>query len=212
MTDTNEKAAVYVDLKDLIPWDKNPRINAAAVQKVETSIRRFGFAAPIVARKQDSMIIAGHTRWKALHNITEYMTGDKKVPVRFMDISKEEAEKLALADNKLNEIALWDDDGLKDILADMDTETALDLGWDENELKNLFLDKEFGINDPNEEWVDMPEFEGEDISAYKKLIVNFENEEDYQKFADLIDQKLTDKTKSIYFPEYEYPDIKNVRY
>ena len=109
MTNTNEKAAVYVDMKDLIPWDKNPRINAAAVQKVETSIRRFGFAAPIVARKEDCMIIAGHTRWKALHNITEYMTGDKKVPVRFMDISKEEAEKLALADNKLNELADWND-------------------------------------------------------------------------------------------------------
>ena len=137
MSNESKEAAVFVDIKELKPWEKNPRINAAAVQKVETSIRRFGFAAPIVARKEDHMIIAGHTRWKAVHNITEYMTGEKKVPVRFMDITREEAEKLALADNKLNEIAEWDDNLLKDILDDIDTDTALDLGWNTEELVKL---------------------------------------------------------------------------
>lgn len=137
MSNESKEAAVFVDIKDLKPWKKNPRINTAAVQKVETSIRRFGFAAPIVARKEDHMIIAGHTRWKAVHNITEYMTGQKKVPVRFMDISREEAEKLALADNKLNEIAEWNDHVLKELLSDIDTETALDLGWTSEELSQL---------------------------------------------------------------------------
>ena len=151
MSNESKEAAVFVDIKELKPWEKNPRINTAAVQKVETSIRRFGFAAPIVARKEDHMIIAGHTRWKAVHNITEYMTGQKKVPVRFMDISREEAEKLALADNKLNEIAEWDDNLLKDILDDIDTDTALDLGWNTEELVKLLDQFTPDINGPDGE-------------------------------------------------------------
>lgn len=176
MINESKEAAVFVDIKELKPWEKNPRINTAAVQKVETSIRRFGFAAPIVARKEDHMIIAGHTRWKAVHNITEYMTGQKKVPVRFMDITREEAEKLALADNKLNEIAEWDDDLLKHILSDMDTETALDLGWNTEELTKL-LDIEI------EEEVDYTE---EDLDYKYQILIEDLTE---QTQADLF-QKL----------------------
>jgi hypothetical protein len=139
---TEEKAAVYVDLKELKPWHKNPRINTAAVEKVEMSIRRFGFAAPIIARKSDNMIIAGHTRWKALHNITEYMTGDKKVPVRFMDVTREEAEKLALADNKLNEVALWDQEKLTDIIKDFNSEELNIVGFTDDEINKLLNDND----------------------------------------------------------------------
>lgn len=52
-------------------------------------------------------------------------------------------------------------------------------------------------------WIGMPEFSQEDNPAYKKLIVSFRNKEDYEEFAKLIGQPLTDKTKSIWHPRLD---------
>ena len=62
LIDTKKAAAVWLPIADLVPWDKNPRNNAAAVGKVAESIERFGFGAPLLARAEDKQIIAGHTR------------------------------------------------------------------------------------------------------------------------------------------------------
>lgn len=60
-------AAVFVPIGDLIPWDRNPRLNdGEPVARVAASIRRFGFTAPVVAWDAKRQIVAGHTRVKAL--------------------------------------------------------------------------------------------------------------------------------------------------
>jgi hypothetical protein len=51
-----------------------------------------------------------------------------------------------------------------------------------------------------EEWVDMPEFVQEKVEPFSKITIRFETEKDLQDFANLINQKLTKKTKSIWFP------------
>lgn len=50
------------------------------------------------------------------------------------------------------------------------------------------------------EWRDMPEFEMEDLTSYRKIYVHFRNEEDIQKFAELVGQKISPKQKSLWFP------------
>jgi len=50
------------------------------------------------------------------------------------------------------------------------------------------------------EWVGMPEFVQEKKEPFKQLIVRFETEKDYEEFQILINQKLTNKTKSIWHP------------
>jgi hypothetical protein len=52
----------------------------------------------------------------------------------------------------------------------------------------------------NNEWRGMPEFVQEKKEPYSKIIVRFDSEEDLQAFAELIGQKLTNKTKSIWHP------------
>jgi hypothetical protein len=54
-----------------------------------------------------------------------------------------------------------------------------------------------------EEWKDMPEYNMEDKEPFQKIIINFETESDVKEFAKLIDQKLTYKTISIWFPKKE---------
>lgn len=102
--------AEWVKIDDLKPWTDNPRNNQHAIEKVAQSIKRFGFGAPIIARKEDGEVIAGHTRLEAAKHLKL-----KEVPVRFLDLDPVDAHLLALADNKLGEVAEWDDLKLKDI-------------------------------------------------------------------------------------------------
>ena len=132
-----EPAAVWLPTGELKPWEKNPRKNDGAVASVADSIKRFGFGAPIVARLADHMIIAGHTRWLAAKKL-----GLAQVPVRLVDLDPADAQLLALADNKLGEIAEWDDDRLAQVLADLkaqDVDLAAS-GFDSKEIDRLLAE------------------------------------------------------------------------
>lgn len=124
-----EVAAIYVNPDTLVEWAKNPRQNQEAILAVAKSIRRFGFGAPIVARAANREIITGHSRFRA----AKLLKLDR-VPVRFMDISEDDAHKLAIADNKIGEIATWDDDSLEDQMLQMSLEESRLLGFAAKEL------------------------------------------------------------------------------
>lgn len=66
--------------------------------------------------------------------------------------------------------------------------------------------------DPMAEWQGMPEFEQEDKTAFQSIHVHFKNQEDVNSFSELIGQKLTEYTRSIWYPEAEKTDMKNRRY
>jgi len=55
-------------------------------------------------------------------------------------------------------------------------------------------------SDWKEEWKDMPEFIQEQQRPYSAIIVRFATEKDLNEFATLIEQKLNQKTKSIWYP------------
>lgn len=129
-----EPAAVWVDIDELKPWDKNPRHNDGAVPAVVASIKRLGFGAPIIARTNGE-VIAGHTRLKAAQQL-----GLERVPVRYMDLDPADARLLAIADNKAGEIATWDNDVLGELLSEMDPfdlDALEDMGFDADEMLEL---------------------------------------------------------------------------
>ena len=141
----SEPAAEWVDIEALTPWRDNPRKNEHAVDAVAESIKRFGFAAPIIART-DGEVIAGHTRLKAAQAL-----GLDRVPVRYMDLDPADAKLLALADNKVGELAEWDDDRLSDILNELHADGVdLDgLGFSLEELSEIMA---LGAEPPEEEF------------------------------------------------------------
>lgn len=132
MSEAQEVAAVWVDVDELMPWVKNPRKNDDAAKQVAKSIKRFGFGAPLLARKANGEVIAGHTRLKAAK-----MLGLKTVPVRYLDLDPAEAHLLALADNKLGEKAAWDSSMVAEILSEYSLSDAELAGWDSAELEKL---------------------------------------------------------------------------
>lgn len=69
--------------------------------------------------------------------------------------------------------------------------------WITKVQNKLFESKE--PENPND-WEDMPEFINEDNDAFRKIIVSFTSDEDVKQFAKLLDQTITSKTKSLWFP------------
>lgn len=50
------------------------------------------------------------------------------------------------------------------------------------------------------DWDNMPEFVQDESEAYAKITVRIRSEEDLQEFIKLMDQNITPKTKSIWYP------------
>lgn len=106
-------------IDELVPYDKNPRINEAAVDLVANSIREFGFKQPIVIDR-NHVIVAGHTRWKAAHQL-----GLREVPcVMADDLTPIQVKAYRLADNKVAEASDWDFDLLNLELSELDIDMS----------------------------------------------------------------------------------------
>lgn len=198
LTSGDTAAAEYVPVGKLKPWANNPRKNDAAVAGVAASIERFGFGAPLLARRETGEIIAGHTRLKAALKLKL-----AQVPVRYLDLSADEAHALALADNKLGELADWDEEMLSAVLKDLSARdiSTDEIGFGEGELNRLLSDR--GENIPLEEWSGMPECESEDQTAWGSVKVNFASASDMHAFAKLIGQTITEQTRSVWYPPAE---------
>ena len=113
-----------LQLRDIHPYEKNPRLNDDSVDAVANSIRDFGFRSPIIVDK-DRVIIAGHTRYKAAKKL-----GLKSVPVIVAeDMTPEQVEAYRIADNSAGSASTWDLDLLSDILQGIDFDMA-DYGLD----------------------------------------------------------------------------------
>ena len=68
-------------------------------------------------------------------------------------------------------------------------------------------------NDWKQEWLNMPEFENQDCSPVKSIKVSFASEEDIQKFAELIGQTVTMKTRTVWYPKAKkLVDVREVYY
>lgn len=114
-----------IPLDRIHPYEKNPRKNDEAVDKVAASIREFGFRQPIVV-DADHVIIAGHTRLEASKRL-----GLTDVPVVVADdLSEEQVKAYRLADNKTAEFSGWDFDLLNGELFEINDIDMAAFGFD----------------------------------------------------------------------------------
>ena len=90
-------------LEDIRPYENNPRINDDAVEDVMESIRQCSYIAPIVV-DEDGVILAGHTRYKALKAM---VIGSVKCLV-CEGLTEEQKRKYRYLDNRTGEKATWD--------------------------------------------------------------------------------------------------------
>jgi DNA modification methylase len=110
---TTPLAIEYVAPGDLRPDPVNPRsIAEHQLGALTASLEQYGCVQPILARREDWTIIAGHQRVRA-----SIRNGDATVPVIFLELPADKARELGL---RLNAISgTWDDTLLGRLLADM---------------------------------------------------------------------------------------------
>ena len=122
-------------MEDIRPYPNNPRKNDGAVDAVAESIRQCGYVAPIIV-DEDGVILAGHTRYKALQKL-----GCETADVLIKSgMTEEQKKKYRLLDNKTGELAGWD---FEKLAIELD---GLDFG-----------DFDFGFDSDSFEWEDLVE-------------------------------------------------------
>ena len=132
--ETNKIKVVNVPVSEIVPYENNPRVNEGAVEQLARIIEQFGFRNPAVLNK-DKVIIEGHTRLLAVKKL-----GWETMPcIIATDLTPEQEQALRIADNKIAEIAEWDEDKLKVELAALQ-EAGFDLSllaFGDDELDDL---------------------------------------------------------------------------
>ena len=113
----------YVDVTSLTPYPGNARTHSKKqIAQIAASIRQFGFNNPVLIDFA-YQVIAGHGRILAASNL-----GILKVPtVRLDHLSDAERRAYIIADNRLAELAGWDQEILRIELQHL---TGLDLNFD----------------------------------------------------------------------------------
>jgi len=98
-------AIVYRDIEELEGNPENPRLHTKKqIKQIARSIEDFGFNVPFLVDR-DLRLIAGHGRAEAVK-----LLGIRKVPTICLDhLNESQARAFTIADNRLSEIATWDD-------------------------------------------------------------------------------------------------------
>ena len=130
----HDLTTTMLPLSALVPWDRNPRKNNAAAERLAYTIQTHGWTTPLLVQASSKRIIGGHTRLKAALKL-----GMTDVPCMLLDVDDRTADAIAIADNRLGELAEWDADELGALLRGLDEDGAdmAAVGYDDGELAEL---------------------------------------------------------------------------
>ena len=187
-----------IEISKLKPATYNPRqITKKQYNDLKESIVSFGLVDPIIINKNGNIVIGGHQRLKICKEL-KY----KDVDCVVLELNKEQERELNIRLNKSG--GEWD----MDILANE---------FDIEELKEWgFKDIEFGFNidkiNHDKEWEGMPEFKQDDKMPLRQIIISFDSQDDIKNFSELLNQNITDKTKSLWYPKKEKNVLKDKGY
>ena len=186
-----------IEINKLKPATYNPRqISTKQYKDLKQSIEKFGLVDPIITNK-DFTIIGGHQRYKICKELKH-----KQIDCVVLDLSKEEERELNIRLNKSG--GEFD----MDILAnEFNIDDLVDWGFKHIDL-GLNIDK----IDYDKEWEGMPEFKQDDKMPHRQIIVSFDNEDDVENFSTLLNQNITEKTKSLWYPKKEKNILKDKGY
>ncbi|RJF88613.1 DNA methylase N-4 [Oleomonas cavernae] len=136
-----------VPVSSLRPYARNPRTHTKKqIRQIAESIRTFGWTNPILVDGEDG-VIAGYGRLEAAKQL-----GIERVPIiRLANMTEARKRTYIIADNRLAELAGWDDNllaielqGLLEIDLDFNIEIT---GFETAEIDMLIL----GLNDAGDE-------------------------------------------------------------
>ena len=130
----NNMKVQNIPLDDIKPYWRNPRKNEGAIEAVKKSIQDYGFNQPLILDAK-KVIIAGHTRYKALLEL-----GYKDAPCVIVDLPPAKAKEYRIADNKTSELSEWDMDALIPELREIEGVASMQVFFPDLDLQSLLED------------------------------------------------------------------------
>ncbi len=103
---------LLVDIDQVKEWPDNPR--SGDITELKNSIQVNGFYTAVAVQRSTGYVIAGNHRRRALVEM-----GATQIPVVYLDVEDIEATRLALADNRVSDLATYDDKALFALLDSM---------------------------------------------------------------------------------------------
>lgn len=124
-------------IDDLKPAEYNPRIELQSddeeYQSLKRSIEEFGLVDPIIYNEQTGNVVGGHQRLKVAKDL-----GYTEFDVSVVSMSEEKEKALNIALNKIS--GNWDDEKLKELLSELDSNELMLTGFNEDEIDSLMND------------------------------------------------------------------------
>lgn len=199
------KFTKLVPISELKPHPRNRNSHPAEqIERIKKILVYQGWRKPVVVSNQSGFMTAGHGRIEAAKEL-----GWDQVPVDYQDYDNDDQEYSDLvADNALS---AWSSLDFAGINSDV-PELGPDLDIDMLGIRNFEIDVAEKDLDYEKEWQGMPEFDQKDKTAFKTVALHFHDQEAVEKFAKLIDQPITDKTRTIWYPNMIIEKASDKRY
>lgn len=182
----------------LLANPQNWRIHPKFQQDVLLSVLRdVGWIQEVIVNKMTGHLVDGHLR------VTLAMRHEEKeIPVKYVELTQDEENLILATLDPLAGLAIVDDEKLRELHEQIQSDDIV---------IQAMLDRIVGDGDDIDElWQGMPEFEQEDMGPARTIHVHFASLDDVAVFANLITQKITDKTKYVWYPEQEAMNLKIV--
>ena len=128
-----------IPLSNIKPYWRNARDNDKTVESLKQSIQKYGFNQPLVLDTKN-VIITGHARYKALTQL-KY----KVVDCVIADLDEQKAKEYRIADNKVHELTVWNNDDLMIELREIGNNLDMQ-SYFQNVNLNTWLDSGIGFD------------------------------------------------------------------
>lgn len=121
-----------VPIDSLTPHDRNAR--RGNVTELAKSLQRWGQYRPIVVNRRTGKIVAGNHTWLAAKEL-----GWQDIAATWIDVDEEDELRILLVDNRLSDIADYNNDSLIEILREIEQseEGLTDTGFSLQDLEKL---------------------------------------------------------------------------
>jgi len=127
--------SLAVPIGSVRPYPGNPR--RGQIDAIKDSLREHGQYRPIVVQRSSGVVLAGNHTWQAAKAL-----GWQQLAVTYIDCDDDEARRIVLVDNRLNELGGYDSQALTELLQEVavSPRRLSGTGYDDATLTELLAD------------------------------------------------------------------------
>jgi ParB-like chromosome segregation protein Spo0J len=104
-----------LQIHDVKPYFRNPRINGKTIKALKKSIELYGFNVPVVV-DENYVLVTGHARYTAMLEM-----GKQVIPAYILVASNKVIKEYRIKDNRIHELTEWNEEELIDELTRVPT-------------------------------------------------------------------------------------------